>query len=250
MLKCSSALKAMVSKIAHRFGLEITRVRPTTSNLAWLQGMDIKTIIDVGANVGQSALHFHTLLPNAQIFSFEPLPDCYEQLCHATKDIPRIRSYNLALGDKEGEIGMHRSQFSPSSSLLEMGDLHKEAFPFTKDQTVEMVRMTTLDTVGSHLELKRNILIKIDVQGYEDKVLAGARRTLQETTVVILETSFYELYSGQPLFSHIHGLLSDRGFAYAGSWGQLANPNNGIPLQQDSIFVKRGWKPPAGAAAP
>lgn len=250
MLNPVSALKAEVVKVARCFGLEIARVTATPSTSEWFQSMGIRTIIDVGANIGQSALHLHALLPKAQIFSFEPLPDCYQQLCKTTQHIPLIRSYNLALGDSEGQVKMHRSRFSPSSSLLEMGELHKEAFPFTKGQTVESVRMTTLDAVASQLEMNANIMIKIDVQGYEDKVIKGSDLTLQRTTLVIVETSFYELYGGQPLFSDIHRLLSDRGFAYAGSWGQLASPKNGAPLQQDSIFIKRWWKPAASSEGP
>src|SRR5687768_15429271 len=46
----------------------------------WLLAMNIRTILDVGANVGQFAILAHEVFPSAKIFSFEPLPECFEVL--------------------------------------------------------------------------------------------------------------------------------------------------------------------------
>ena len=47
-----------------------------------LEDMVYLTVLDVGANTGQFALEIHKILPQAMIYSFEPLKDCYEQLMH------------------------------------------------------------------------------------------------------------------------------------------------------------------------
>jgi len=57
--------------------------------------------------------------------------------------------------------------------------------------------------------------------------------------VCSIETSFQELYEGQPLFSDIYELLTRRGFNYSGSWAELTNPLDGAHLQQDSIFIRK-----------
>ena len=52
-------------------------------NAPFLQKAGYRTILDIGANVGQFALPAWFAFPEAQIFSFEPLPDCFRQLQHS-----------------------------------------------------------------------------------------------------------------------------------------------------------------------
>ncbi|MCX6655518.1 MAG: FkbM family methyltransferase [Candidatus Bathyarchaeota archaeon] len=256
-----SMIKRVLDKLFTFMGLQVTRTgtgilgsinKPVTSTedqfkfspseedkFKWIQNMNIKTVIDVGAHDGESALQFHQIFPNAKIYSFEPLHDCFVKLNAAMKDVPNFKSFNLALGDKEGTLDIHRSEWSQSSSLLKMGDLHKEAYPFSSGEILETVDVSTLDKIAQGLELEENILLKIDVQGYEHKVIMGSRNILNMAKVIIIETSFHELYEGQPLFSEIFELLNRLGFVYSGSWGELKSPLDGAPLQQDSIFIRK-----------
>jgi len=204
-----------------------------------IQNMNIKTVIDVGAHEGESALQFHALLPDATIYSFEPLRDCFLILNANMRNVPNFKAFNLALGDAKGRLEMHRSKFSDSSSLLKMASLHKEAFPYSAGEILETVDVNTLDNMTQELDLEDNILLKIDVQGYEHKVIMGSRNILNRIKLIIIETSFHELYEGQPLFQDIYELLFKQGFVYAGSWGELKSPLDGAPLQQDSIFIRK-----------
>lgn len=204
----------------------------------WIQNMNIKTVIDVGANIGQSALQFHRLFPSAKIYSFEPLHSCFMQLNANLKNVPNFKSFNLALSDKEGEQNIHRSEYSVCSSLRKMGKLHKEAFPFSSGETLEAIDVNTLDNVAQGLDLEDNILLRIDVNGYEDRVIMGSRNILNRIKVIIIETSFRELYEGQPLFSDIYEVLYKQGFVYSGSWQELKSPLDGSALQQDCIFIR------------
>lgn len=112
-----------------------------------------------------------------------------------------------------------------------------------EDSNVNGIPRTMPAETLDNLYEKRNVsgpyLIKVDVQGYEDKVIMGAKDTLIRVKVIIVETSFYELYEGQPLFSATYELLSKHGFVYSGSWGELKSPLDGAPLQQDSIFIRK-----------
>jgi len=120
-----------------------------------------------------------------------------------------------------------------------MGKLHKEIFPFTGKQTIEKIKVKRLDEVihDMNLELDKNTLFKIDVQGYEEKVILGAQKSILGVKVVIVETSYQALYEGQPLFDTIYDMLTNRGFKYIGNLEQLKNPLNGGVLQSDSIFI-------------
>lgn len=204
----------------------------------WIKDMGIKTVIDIGANNGQSALKFNELFPEAMIYSFEPLIDCYLKLNKRLENVKNFKSFNFALGDEIGESTIFHSKFSPSSSLLKMTKLHEDAFPFTKGEVKEKIRINTLDNVEEGLNLEDNILLKIDVQGFEEKVIKGAKKILNRINIIIIETSFKKLYENQPMFSNIYKLLYEKGFEYSGSLGELINPIDGSILQQDSIFIR------------
>jgi FkbM family methyltransferase len=205
----------------------------------WLLDIGIRTILDVGANTGQFARLAAAVFPSSRIFSFEPLPDCFEALKVAVPPPSRFQAFNIALGEREASLEMRRSRHSPSSSFLEMGSLHKEAFPDTGSCQRVTVAMRRLDEVARQLPIEEEVLLKLDVQGYEDKVIAGASETLPRVRVIIVETSFHPLYEGQLLFHGMHELLRSHGFGFQGTLEQLADPRDGRILQADSVFVRR-----------
>jgi FkbM family methyltransferase len=208
----------------------------------WIQELSIRTIIDIGAHEGEFASEIHRLLPEAKIYSFEPLAKPFKALNQRMQKTPHFKSYNFALSDREGEENMHCSDdFTPSSSFLEMSDMHKEAFPFTAKNILEKVYISTLDKIikEKNFSLENNVLLKIDTQGHEKKVLQGAKETLKKVKIIMVETSFYELYKGQPLFKDVLDFLYQEGFYYAGHWGEpLRRPTDGMILQEDSLFIK------------
>jgi FkbM family methyltransferase len=204
----------------------------------WLRDLNIKTIIDIGANTGQLALELSKIFPEAYIYSFEPLEDCYKELLSLFKGHTRFQAFNMALGNENGEIEIHRNKFSPSTSLLPMTELHKESFPYTKDELIERVEIKKLDDVINDINLKHPLLIKLDVQGFEDKVIQGGKSTFSKADIIIIELSVEVLYEGQKLFDEIYETLKDLGFQYRGNYGQLNHPNDGRVLQMDGIFIK------------
>jgi hypothetical protein len=82
------------------------------------------------------------------------------------------------------------------------------------------------------------LLVKIDVQGYEDYVLRGGEQTIRRARLIIIETSFQAQYEAQPLFDDVYRTLTGWGFAYVGAIDQLMNPSNGSIVQQDSLFIR------------
>ena len=204
----------------------------------WLRQRDIKTVLDVGANTGQFATIINTILPESFIYSFEPLQQCFTSLQQNTKRIENIKCFRFALGHEQAEVMMHANEFSPSSSILEMADLHKNAFPYTKNSTNEPVEVRTLDSVLPQLELQKNVLAKIDVQGYELDVLRGASEALRLIDTLIIETSYYELYASQPLFDDVYSFMAKNGFIFRGNFDQVKSAANGEVLQGDAIFTR------------
>lgn len=208
----------------------------------WLLDAGIRTILDIGANTGQFARLAHEVFPGAAIYSFEPLPDCFEALKSALPAGSNFHPINCALGREEGALAFRRALHTPSSSFLKMTKLHEEAFPEStggQEERPLTVAVRTLDQVAAELPLRENILLKIDVQGYEANVLAGGAETVRRAAAVIMETSFRRLYEGQPLFDEIYATMRGLGFDFQGNMEQMVSPADGRVVQADSIFVRR-----------
>ncbi len=245
------AIKGAAKRIFEAAGFELRRIGPERARVRpykfaparedkfnWLKNLNIRTILDIGANTGQFAADIHAILPEATIYSFEPLQDCYEQLLMRMQGVLKFGAFAFALGSETSEAEIRRSEFSPSSSMLRMGELHKQAFPFSSGEGVERIALKQLDDVAGSLDLVDNILIKIDVQGFEDKVICGGANTIRSAKLLIIETSFERLYEEQPLFDTIYDTLRRMGFAYHGNLAQLLSPVDGSVLQADGIFMK------------
>lgn len=249
MISIGTMAKMLVKKPFNVMGLDIVRpgrstddkqFKPSDTNkFIWLSRFNINTIIDIGAHHGEFAMMVRHILPKASIMSFEPLEGPFRHLNFNMRTVPNFKAFNCALGEKNLKTEMHRNEFTQSSSVLRMVELHMKAFPFTANETIETVEIKRLDDVMQGFCLEEHILIKIDVQGYEDKVILGGENVIRRAKLLIVETSFQTLYEGQPLFDEVYSMLKKRGFAYIGNWDQLISPADGSVLQADAMFVRQ-----------
>ena len=180
----------LIRKPLNIIGIDIKKYRTAVDPFKWLRKYDIKTVIDIGAHTGQFAKEIRGKLPQVKIYSFEPLKDCYQELVRNMSDDKNFKASNFALGDRESRQEINRSISSPSSSLLTMGNLHEEMYPHTKGGSKEEIKVKRLDDVFKISDLEKEILIKIDVQGYEDKVIGGGVNFISQAKIVFLENSF------------------------------------------------------------
>ena len=227
-----------IRRLIQKTGFDFHRYYPKSNRLAWLAEYNIRTVIDVGANVGQFADEIRSELPGAFIYSFEPLKDCFEKLREREAKDRKFKAFNCALGEKEVPTNINRSSYSLSSSLLAMTESHKTLFPHTQESVLEIIKVKRLDNVFRELKPEKEILIKIDTQGYEDKVITGGINAFSAARVAIIESSFIELYENQPLFDDIYEKMKPLGFAYRGALHQKINPKNGEVIFEDAIFVR------------
>jgi FkbM family methyltransferase len=236
------SFKHWINDLVGLTGYQIVRLPSIARNVAlgkyrWLQERNIKTVLDIGANTGQFARMIRQILPHAMIYSFEPLASCFQELTVNASSLMPIQCFPFALGKESAILKMQRNDFTPSSSILSITKRTQDAFPHTARVVDEQITVCTLDELASDLSLVPGVLLKADVQGYELKVLLGAESTLPQIDILIIETSFAELYRNQPLFHDVYQFLHDRQFTYVGSIDQLPDPTNGMILQSDSIFV-------------
>ncbi len=219
-----------------KMGFNAETYRKLTS--PYFQQMGLQTILDVGANTGQSVVAFRLAFPKAVIHAIEPLPNCFGQLTQNTAGMDNVHLYHTALGNQTGNVVMEQNEYSPSSSVLTMADTHRENFPYARHHTLVSVSLDTLDNLLADQEMARPMLVKIDVQGYEKAVIEGGQAVLAQASLLLIEVSFTELYAGQPLFDDVCAALLPLGFRYGGAFDQLMSPLTGKLLQQDAIFVR------------
>jgi len=205
----------------------------------WMQAQGVRTVIDVGANDGHFARMARRVFPACRILSFEPIAAVYAKLRENMRGDPRFEAFQCALGDAEGVATFHENDFSPSSSLLAMKDTHKEAFPFTAQEHITQVPVRRLDDVlSAQANLEAPIFLKLDVQGYEAHVLAGAPQTLARCQFVMAELSIESLYEGELLAHEMIARLVASGYRIAAVADCLRRPGDMRPLQIDVIFVR------------
>jgi FkbM family methyltransferase len=227
-----------VRKIIQKTGFDFHRHHPKPDIGRLWKKLGIKTVLDIGANVGQFAKEIRVKIPGARIYSFEPLKECFDELEINFFLDKNFKAFHLALGDIAEEVVMQKSAYTPSSSLLQMSETHKTLFPHTKEHVSEKIKIRRLDDLAEKLNLEKEILIKVDVQGFEDKVLAGGEKTFAQARAVIMETSFTELYENQPSFDTIYERLKLLGFKYGGSLQQKLDKHTGAIISEDSMFLK------------
>ena len=235
--------KDFLKRLLLSFGLDVKLATPSTrKRLVFLRDYGINTVFDVGANTGQFASEIKASLPDAWVYSFEPLEDAYQKLCVCpAAGYGKFKAFNVALGDVDHEQIFFRNAFTPSSSLLPETKLQTETFPHTRNTSTLLVKVRRLDSMISEEtfpEMARGLMLKLDVQGYEDRVLKGATNLLQSTKAVVCEVGFWKFYDTQCFFSDIYEILRSSGFEYMGSLANYLDRNNGIPLQEDVLFVR------------
>jgi len=234
-------MKDLVKRLFNLLGAEIVRLNNSPRHtLLGLAQMDFGSIIDVGANEGQFARMISGFFPQAEMYCFEPLAEPFSKLAAwADTQKGRVHCFQLALGEQEGEFEMHlHEQHTPSSSLLAATDVCHQLYPQTSAERLTKIRMATLDSIfESKLDARRDILLKLDVQGYEDRVLRGGRQVLSQCRAVVLEVCLDPLYEGQADFHGLMDLLYDAGFHYAGNLDQIYD-NSGKVVYLDAVFVR------------
>jgi hypothetical protein len=146
----------------------------------------------------------------------------------------------MALGDSEGTIGLNLAGNSVSSSVLPMLPSHRKAAPESTYVGSETVDLQTLDKVGPGLAGDaEQIFLKLDVQGFEPKVLQGAEQFLSRVAGIQIELSLVPLYDGESLFQPMIRSLEERGFELWSLFPGFADPESGRLLQMDAIFFRK-----------
>lgn len=123
-----------------------------------------KTIVDLGAHIGNTALYFHVLYPDAVIYAVEASPKNYARLLENVKDIPQIKPIFSAVSDTDGTLTFYESESTLGSSVKKRNEGDCAVF----------VPCVTLQTLFAQQKLAGVDFMKIDIEGSEECLFTQA----------------------------------------------------------------------------
>jgi FkbM family methyltransferase len=239
-------IRGFAQSLFHRLGWDVRRMNyPNSEEVLLKQFLTVagpNVVFDVGANVGQYGLSLRKCGFEGRIVSFEAIASIHARLSAvAARDHDWLVAPCCALGRTTGESTINVAGNSVSSSLLPMRDAHLQASPNSAYVAREAVRVSRLDDVAQPLLPKdARLLLKVDTQGYEEEVLAGADLVLKSVSAMQLELSVVPLYQGAPDLRRILGLCEKLGFQLYGLIPGFFEEKTGRLLQMDGLFLKDG----------
>ena len=156
---------------------------------------DVPSILDVGANIGLSALYFKSLYPTAEITAIEADPRIFAYLQRnlETNGASDVRLYNVAAWDAADELWFH-------SEGADAGRVSVDA---------EGLRVPSVN-LADMLSGQRFDLIKIDIEGAETRVVPAIRGLLRTADFVFVE--YHSLHSEPQALDKVIATLADTGF--------------------------------------
>jgi FkbM family methyltransferase len=207
--------------------------------LRLMQHFGVDLVLDVGARTGEyvQTLRLHGY--NGRAVSFEPLASFFAELRYNAAMDPHWETVNCALGERDGLATVNVAGNGDSSSLYDMLPAHLAAAPHSAYVRTEQVEMRRL---GSVLDEYRGnaacVYMKIDVQGAEREVLAGAEAVLPQIAGVQLEMSLVPLYDGQMLMRGLLDFMTRNDFTLMSIEPGFTDPKTGQLLQIDGVFFR------------
>ena len=215
------------------------RIAPSIEHNDLLLGRKFRTVVDVGANVGQFAVWAVDVLGAERIFCIEPLPAALEHLRTVASDLAPccVTVVAGALGSTPGRRTLHVTAANDSSSLLPVTAAARTRTALQETGTVE-VDVLAGDQVFAE-PLDGPLLVKLDVQGTEMDVLAGMPTLLAAADAVLVEVSFTPLYEEQSDASAVIAHLLDAGFSLTGLARVPGSSSSWALDQADLLFERR-----------
>ena len=168
--------------------------------IKFINNYKIDSIIDVGAHKGE---FLHNCIPKIcfkNAYAFEPQKDIFKILTKKFDKDPRIKNYNIALGDDNKKKIMNISKLTSTSSLQELNHnslfLKIKNFLIGKENAKKNYYEVEINTIDNFFENKElsNVLLKIDVEGYELNVLKGSNNTIKKIKLILIENQFFNMY--------------------------------------------------------
>ena len=148
--------------------------------LKWTPYIDkAKTILDIGANLGNHTLYWAQNVPHATIYSFEPYGDNFECLKKNVRDNnleERVHPLNTAVGSVHGFVKI---------ASFDASNLGGVTYEVANNKDSSDSAMISIDEFVVQNSIEKIDFVKIDTEGFEVEVLDGMQKTLTRSRPTI-----------------------------------------------------------------
>ncbi|OQY36538.1 MAG: hypothetical protein B6243_02910 [Anaerolineaceae bacterium 4572_5.2] len=171
--------------------------------------------VDIGSNVGlYSALALHTLNSDGRIIALEPHPESFTLLSknvevnqkeRGAADAPQIDIFQMAASSQSGSRTLALNPENKADNRVSDAPEEWESIP---------IEAKSMDNLLAEQEIEEVNFVKMDVQGYEHRIVAGFTETLRRSKRTIVLTEFWPQgmnASGGDAHTYLQD-LSDLGF--------------------------------------
>jgi FkbM family methyltransferase len=233
MPNLNNPLVQLIRRNVRAKGFDIVWYRPLNTLLAH---HGINLVLDGGANIGQYATGLRRQGYRGRIVSFEPQPPVFQELERTARADGHWTAMNIGLGEEEGELEMNICAATDCGSLLQpVAGASPESVVIGRQR----VPVRRLDRLWPELcRPGEKVFLKLDVQGYEKKILAGAGACLDQVIGVQLEMCLVPLYEGQPNWEDMLQFMRLKGFALWKIEAGTRDPRTGRESELDGIFFR------------
>jgi FkbM family methyltransferase len=140
---------------------------------------EVKTIVDIGANIGAATVYFSVCYPAARVFSFEPSPRNQTLLQANTADLPQVKAFPYGLFDCDRPAVLYHGLHDSVENSIAKGRYLTDAS--------DPIALRDTGTVFQELNLKAIDILKLDTEGCEVPILLSMRKWIPETGVIYVE---------------------------------------------------------------
>jgi FkbM family methyltransferase len=202
--------------------------------------VELNLVFDVGAHRGETTFAVLERFPAATIHAFEPVRANFEALKAAVEHIPSVICHQLALGDQPGVVEILNPEHSQTYTLKKQVPAQAQSTALTTSVTV-----STLDAFLRNMTVGRIDLLKLDVEGYELKVLTGAHETLstKPPKFLLVEASLDKDDEIHSPFMELDTFLSKYQYRLLSIYDQVIWPNPNRLAYFNALFGLEGLPP-------
>lgn len=182
--------------------------------------LEISCVLDVGAKCGEYGLWLRRNGYHGDIISFEPVKTNFRDLTNAAARDPKWHCINYALGANNEAASINVSKYTQFSSFRQPNIAAETLFGRAPEvQRLEEVEIRRLDAIINEFPVNitdSRTYLKLDTQGWDLEVLAGADRVLNHIAAIQTEVAVQPIYDGMPQMADSLAAIAERGFTPSG----------------------------------
>ena len=249
-------MKKIIKNFFNKLGYELKKIDKDFTNIDLEDLLKIKInenpiIFDVGGNKGQSVTKYKKIFKKPIIHTFEPIKSQFNIINEKFKNDKNVKLNNYALGEIKGEKEFNISAQTGASSFNKINQNSKwikvrsKEYKTTINKFVSStkVKIFTLDDYFLNNNIDKIDLLKIDTQGYEDKVLQGSINTLKQNKIkaVVTELMFDNVYDKYLTFSDVEKFLLPNNFRMVGIYLSSNSLFGNLTFFADILYLNKSY---------